>query len=100
MVKAQFDVYRLPDQTLVVDVQSPVASVHGTRLVIPLIEASDTTLPIARLNPQFSVQGRTWVLGTHFATTIDAKALHQVVDSLAREEWAIKGALDFLVNGF
>ena len=100
MVRAQFDVYRLPNGRLVVDVQSPLATVHGTHLVIPLIEWGDATPAIDRLNPRLDFDGSTWVLATHFATTIDAKLLKDAVASLADEEWAIKGALDFLVNGF
>jgi toxin CcdB len=100
VVRAQFDVYRLPDGTFVVDVQSPLASVHRTRLVVPLIALEDSTPVIARLNPQLRVDGELFVLATHFATTIDGKLLTQVVASLADQEWTIKGALDFLINGF
>ncbi len=100
MVRAQFDVYRLPDATLVVDVQSPLASVHATRFVIPLLPLGDATPPIPRLNPQVSMDGQPWVLATHFATTVDNRILTYPVGSVADQEWVIKGALDFLVNGF
>ena len=52
---AQFDVYILPDGAHVVDVQSPLASVHRTRLVIPLIDPSDDTNVVGRLNPQVTL---------------------------------------------
>ncbi|MEH3035183.1 MAG: CcdB family protein [Sphingomonas adhaesiva] len=99
-MRAQFDVYRLADRTLVVDVQSPLASVHATRLVIPLIAMKDATPSVSRLDPHVGIDGKPWVLATHFATTVDAKALTVPVASLAHEERAIKGALDFLINGF
>ncbi|MEH3045955.1 CcdB family protein [Sphingomonas adhaesiva] len=99
-MRAQFDVYRLSDRTLVVDVQSPLASVHATRLVIPLIAMEEATPAVSRLNPKLSIDGKPVVLATHFVTTVDAKALTVPVASLADEEWAIKGALDFLINGF
>ncbi len=100
MVRAQFDVYRLPDATLVVDVQSPLASVHATRFVIPLLPLGDATPPIPRLNPKVSMDGQPWVLATHFATTVDNRILTHPVGSVADQDWVIKGALDFLVNGF
>ncbi|ATI55873.1 MAG: CcdB family protein [Sphingomonas sp.] len=97
---AQFDVYILPDGAHVVDVQSPLASVHRTRLVIPLIDPSDDTNVVGRLNPQVTLDGEPWLLATHFAVTLDAKLLRARIGSLADQEWTIKAALDFLINGF
>ncbi|USU03727.1 CcdB family protein [Sphingomonadaceae bacterium OTU29MARTA1] len=97
---AQFDVYLLRDTTYVVDVQSPLASVHATRLVIPLIAPDADASPTSRLNPLLTLDGQQWVLATHFASTVDASTLKAPVASLAHEEWAIKGAIDFLTGGF
>ncbi|WP_294216949.1 CcdB family protein [uncultured Sphingomonas sp.] len=97
---AQFDVYILPDGAHVVDVQSPLASVHRTRLVIPLIDPSDDTNVVGRLNPKVTLDGEPWLLATHFAVTLDAKLLRGRIGSLADQEWTIKAALDFLINGF
>ncbi len=100
MVTAQFDVYRLPDGIQVVDVQSPLASVHATRLVLPLIAPTDGAAVVQRLNPLVTLNGEHWLLATHFATTVDARLLRTPVGSLADQEWTIKSALDFLLNGF
>ena len=97
---AQFDIYLLRDGTHVVDVQSPLASVHATRLVIPLVDPDEDTSPLSRLNPRVLVDGQPWLLGIQFTSTVDAKLLKAPVGSLADEEWSIKGAIDFLINGF
>lgn len=97
---AQFDVYRLPDGVRVVDVQSPLAAVHPTRLVVPLIAPDHDAASITRLNPAIDFEGSTWLLGPQFMTTVDAALLKSPIGSLAEEEWTIKASIDFLLNGF
>lgn len=97
---AQFDVFLLRESTYVVDVQSPLASVHGTRLVIPLIVPDHDARQTTRLNPELTFAGERRLLAIQFASTIDAGKLTTPVGSLAHEEWAIKGAIDFLISGF
>lgn len=97
---AQFQVYRLASGVLVIDIQSPLASVHPTRLVVPLIEPDGHVAPITRLNPAVEFAGKTWILGSQFTTTVDAALLRTPLGSLADEEWTVKAAIDFLLNGF
>ena len=47
-----------------------------------------------------TLDGEPWLLATHFAVTLDAKLLRARIGSLADQEWTIKAALDFLINGF
>lgn len=97
---AQFDVYILPDGGHVVDVQFPLANVHRTRLVIPLVDPTDDAGVVGRLNPQVVLNGEPWLLATHFAVTLDVTLLRARIGSLDDQEWTIKSALDFLINGF
>ncbi len=97
---AQFDVYRLPDGMRVVDVQSRFASVHATRLVIPLIAPDEQAASTTRLNPLLEIDGETWILAIQFASTLDERLLRTPIASLARDDLVIKGAIDFLINGF
>lgn len=97
---AQFDVYRLEDGTRIVDAQSPLASIHSTRFVIPLIEPDTDADRIDRLNPVFEIGETRWLLAIHFASTIDARLLRSPIASLAHEDIAIKDSIDFLINGF
>lgn len=97
---AQFDVYRLPNGTRVVDVQSRFASVHATRLVIPLVRPDSEAKQTTRLNPLLDMNGEPWLLAIQFASTLDANLLRNPIGSLAHEDLAIKGAIDFLINGF
>lgn len=97
---AQFDVYRLADGVRVIDVQSPLATVHATRLVIPLIAPDGDAASITRLNPTIDFGGSTWLLSPQFMTTVDATLLKTLIGSLAGEEWTIKASIDFFLNGF
>lgn len=97
---AQFDVYQLPDGMRVVDVQSRFASVHATRLVIPLIAPDEQAASTTRLNPQLEIEGEPWILAIQFASTLDERLLKAPIASLAHAEFAIKDAIDFLINGF
>jgi toxin CcdB len=96
---AQFDVFRLPEGELVVDCQSDMVSGLGTRLVVPLQPIEDGGQVSARLNPLVAVNGDRLVLKTHFATALDARLLRERVGTLVEHEYAIKGALDFLISG-
>ncbi|MBB4152387.1 toxin CcdB [Sphingomonas jinjuensis] len=97
---AQFDVYQLSDGLYVVDVQSPLATVHPTRLVVPLIAPDGDAASITRLNPAIEFDGSTWLLGPQFMTSVDATLLKTSVGSLVEEEWTIKASIDFHLNGF
>lgn len=96
----QFDVYRMLDSTLVVDVQSDFIGVTGTRLVIPMIPPDGDAGPSDRLNPEFSFAKQTYVLATHLAGAVSTTALGPSLGSMVRHEYAIKSALDMLISGY
>ena len=97
---AQFDVFSLPDGSLVVDVQSDYAAVYGTRLVIPLVQPDGDAAKVPRLNPSLLVNGEPVLLATQLASAVREKFLRSSVASLADDDFTIKAALDFLISGF
>lgn len=95
---AQFDVCRARNGTLVIDCQSDLLRSLPTRFVVPL-RAKDESVT-RRLNPVFLVDGKQLTMVTQLAGSIDARAVTQVVTSLAEHDLEIKSALDMLISGF
>ena len=96
---AQFDVHRLGrDGGLVIDCQSELLSAFSTRLVVPLTPR-DGIEPVARLNPIFTIHGEDYVMRTQFASTLERRALGEVVASLEERSFEIVGAIDMLISG-
>jgi toxin CcdB len=96
---AQFDVFRAPDGTLVVDCQSDFLSSLPTRYVIPLYGKSDADWTFARLTPQLPVREQTYTLATPLGAAIDVQELGQPLGSVAEHRYTILDALDLLLTG-
>lgn len=102
----QFDVHRNPNAAskaaipYLLDVQSDLLSGLATRVVVPLIKATDFGPPAARLNPVFEIEGRRVVMSTGELAGIPRNNLGEIVESLddARDE--LIAALDFVIQGF
>jgi toxin CcdB len=60
---ARYDVYRFPHESgrLVVDVQADLLNGLTTRIVVPLISIEFAPPALHRLNPQFEIEGETFV---------------------------------------
>lgn len=97
---AQFDIYMLTDGLHVVDVQSDVIRLTGTRMVIPLIEMDDDAGVVDRLTPRLPMAGGDMLLATHLTTAVLDHELRRPVGSLREHDYAIKMALDMLISGF
>lgn len=84
-----------------IDVQSDLVDVLSTRIVIPLVHASyaQAKLP-ERICPVVNVEGENFIVMTHEMASVEADILREEVGSalLWREE--IKGAMDFIFDGF
>lgn len=96
---AQFEVYRAPDGTLVVDCQSDFLSSLPTRYVIPLYDRADAEWTFSRLTPQVSVNDQTYTLATPLGAAIDIEDLNSPVGSIAEDRYTILNAIDFLLSG-
>ena len=97
---AQFDVFQLPDDTLVVDLQSNLIET-GTRVVAPLVPASENLKAITRLEPVFEIGGKYLALHTAEMAAIPKKFLSREPKAdLSAHEYEIKNALDMVFSGF
>lgn len=101
----QFDVYRNPNpatrKTLpfLLDVQADLLDDLATRVVAPLLIASELDQPAKHLNPKFKVEGKAVVMSTAELAGVPLKALGEKVASLKHKREEIIAALDFLITG-
>ncbi|CAA9514315.1 MAG: hypothetical protein AVDCRST_MAG31-1182 [uncultured Sphingomonas sp.] len=97
---AQFDVYRVPSTGgLAVDVQSDLLNHLRTRLVIPLLEGTDSDWPMPRLAPKVEVDGKLFTLATPFMIGVPLAELGGVAGSLSGQGYEIMAAVDVLLTG-
>ena len=97
---AQFDVYRLTDGELVLDVQTDLLGAFHSRLVMPLMAPHEAPFRHPRLNPSFEIADQTVVLVPQFMIALDRTELGQRIGTLDQHYDEIKSAYDMLFNGF
>lgn len=96
----QFQVYRLPDGMLVVDLQSDLLRTR-TRVVAPLLPATDDLPPLTRLEPVFEVDGVRLALHTAELAAIPERLVREApVADLRDSDDQIRRALDIVFLGF
>jgi len=102
----QFDVYRNADPRTrkavpyLLDVQADLLSDLQSRVVVPLVPADETSRPMGRLNPVFSVRGQDLMMAATELAGAPLQCVGEKVASLAGERDTIIAALDFVFNGF
>lgn len=97
---AQFRVYRLPDNMLVLDLQTDLIDT-GSRVVAPLLPISAALRPITRLEPEFDIDGQRLALHTGELAAIPAGLLRGApIADLRDQDYVIRGALDMVFSGF
>lgn len=97
---AQFYVYRVPGDRLVLDLQTDLIET-GTRVVAPLIPSTSGPKAIGRLEPIFKIDGAPYVLHTAEMAAIPSGLLKgEPVADLSASDYAIRGALDMVFSGF
>ncbi|MAL97734.1 MAG: plasmid maintenance protein CcdB [Alteromonadaceae bacterium] len=97
---AQFRVYRIGADRLVVDLQTDLIET-GSRVVAPLIPRDRGPGPLPRLEPVFDIGGRHYVMHTAELAAIPASRLPDTpVADLRAHDYAIRGALDMVFSGF
>ena len=83
-----------------VDVQSDLLSALATTLVIPLIPAPlAESFQLTKLNPDVTVEGKTFALMTQDMASISRTQLTHVVDDLSHDRDRITAAIDLLFFG-
>ena len=95
---AQFDLYRLNDGLLVVDLQTDLIGIEASRIVAPLREVGRyATFP--GLIPVVEVDGLMWIVRVPELAAVPAAELRNPVGSLIEHRDALKRALDILIDG-
>ena len=97
---AQFHVYRVADDRLVLDLQTDLIET-GTRVVAPLFPVGAGPKAIGRLEPVFQIEGSSYVLHTAEMAAIPSALLkREAVTDLSAFDYEIRGALDMVFSGF
>jgi len=95
---AQFDLYRLDDGQLVVDLQTDLIGIDASRVVAPLREAGRYTA-FPGLTPPVVIDGITWIVRIQELAAVPGSPLREPSGSLAAHRDALKRALDILIDG-
>lgn len=101
----QYHIYRNGSKNknypYLIDVQSDLVDLLTTRVVIPLVHASYVQAKLAeRICPIIEIEGESFILMTHEMASVDAAILREEVGSALPWRAEIKGAIDFLFDGF
>lgn len=97
---AQFQVYRIANGLLVVDLQTDL--IHtGTRVVAPLIPLATGPRPLPRLEPVVTIGDKAYALHIAEMAAVPATALQgPPLADLRAEDYALRRALDMVFSGF
>ena len=101
---AQFDVYRNDNARsrdafpYMLDLQSDMLAALLTRVIAPL-EPLTADPPMRRLNPIFTIEGRSVVMVTADLTSVRREQLRERVVSLESHRYNIIAAIDILWSG-
>jgi toxin CcdB len=95
---AQFELYRLKDGQLVVDLQTDLIGIEASRVVAPLRDAGRYTA-FPGLTPSVEVEGATWIVRVQELAAVPRTELRESVGSLRDHRDALKRALDILIDG-
>ena len=95
---AQFDLFRLGNGQLVVDLQTDLIGIDASRIVAPLRDAGRYAA-FPGLTPQVEVDGAMWIVRTQELAAVPGSELRDRVGSLADHRDALKRALDILIDG-
>ncbi|MDO9063805.1 MAG: CcdB family protein [Sulfuricella sp.] len=102
---AQFDVCRntnpAPSRDIpyLLEVQSDLLDVLATRVVVPLVLATEMGKTAKTLNPQFEIEGVSVVMSTPEIAGVPCRVLGEKVASLQQQRKEIIAALDLLFTG-
>jgi toxin CcdB len=95
------DVYKNPKGGwLILDVQNDILDIIGSRVVVPLVPKDNFPNLTSRLNPEFNIGGRQYVMLTQQIAAFPTAALGAPVTSLKQHYNSITEALDMLFQGF
>ena len=97
---AQFQVYRIAGDRLVIDLQTDFIDT-GSRVVAPLLPRDQGPPALPRLEPVFEIAGTEYALHTAEMAAIPSALISgRPVADLRAHDYAIRGALDMVFSGF
>lgn len=102
---AQFDVCRNAnpvssrDIPYLLEVQSDLLGILSTRVVAPLVRATEMGKVAKTLNPQFEIEGISVVMSTPEIAGVPRRVLGEKIASLQHRREEIIAALDLLFTG-
>lgn len=100
----QFDIHEYGGSNASVayllDVQSDLLRDLVSRVVVPLIPLAEFGQPLKKLNPVFSINSTAYVMATTDIAGTPLRNLGLIVGNLEVHRLEIKGAIDFLHDGF
>lgn len=96
---AQFDLYRLKNGQLVVDLQTDLIGIDASRIVAPLRDAGKYTA-FPGLTPTVEIGGARWIVRIQELAAVPGAELSEPVGTLSGHRDALKRALDILIDGF
>lgn len=98
---ARFTVYRNPDGPgYLLDLQADIHRHFASRVVAPLLPATDIPEYAKALNPVFEIEGEPFIMATQGMAAVPLALLKQPVLSLESRRTEITAALDLLFQGF
>lgn len=98
---ARYDVFPNPDgRGFLLDVQSDLLDGLNTRVVVPLMSQGSAPKPAKRLNPQFELAGKPYVMVTQFISAVPLSILKTPEANLSAQFSEITVAIDMLTQGF
>ena len=103
---AQLDVHRnnnsesMSSIPYLLDVQSGLLSDLATRVVVPLVKASEFGPPVRRLNPVFEIDGVRVVMSTAELAGVPKNMMGETVGTLDGSRDEVIAAVDFIIRGF
>jgi toxin CcdB len=95
---AKYDVFRLPDGRMLLDVQGDHITGSGTRVVLPLHAPDVVPKMAARLHSVAEIDGVRLVIATHLIAAVPEAALKTCVARLDGQAEEITRALDTLLT--
>jgi toxin CcdB len=96
---AQFDVHRLGDGLLVVDLQTDLIGLDVTRIVAPL-RAEGRYVQFPGLTPVVEIEGTRWIIRLQELAAVPARELGAPVGRIGHLRDELERGLDILIDGF
>ena len=94
----QFDIVKLSDGSLAIQIQADLLDATQTRVVAPLLLLKGVKAT-PKLHPTFEISGNTYLLATEQLGAVLIKDFKMVLASAKDREWDVRRALDLVFMG-